>query len=108
MSKKKNPGFRIIDAKGFHITFANGCTVSVRFGYGNHCNSNQGDFDHTPPEGVTSPNAEVAAWRADDSWLHPKGFDFGGNNVIGYLSPGEVAKFIQAVASIEAPNAQAS
>lgn len=105
MLKKNTLGFRIIGAKGFHITFANGYTVSVQFGYDNYCISNQKTYKGTPPGGVASPDAEVAAWRADGSWLHPEGFDFVGDDVIGYLSPEEVARFIQAVASMEAPDA---
>lgn len=31
--------FRITGGKGFQITFDNGVTVSVQFGFGDHCNN---------------------------------------------------------------------
>lgn len=89
--------FRIHQNKGFHMTFANLCTVSVQFGYTNYCDSNQGNYYNQPAGGVASPNAEVAARDAEGKWIHPEGFDFDGDDVIGYLTPDEVARFIQAV-----------
>lgn len=101
------PGFKITNqGKGYWITFENLCTVSVQMGYGNYCNSNQEDHYHRPADGVESPDAEVAAWDREGKWIHPKGFDFYGDDVIGYLSPDEVARFIQAVKDY--PNAPAA
>jgi len=94
----------ITDSKGFHLTFDNGCTASVQFGYGNYCRTNQLRYGIIPKGGVASPNAEVAAWDATGSWIHPEGFDFDGDNALALLTPNEVLKFLQAVA--EYPNAQ--
>ena len=44
-----------IDHDGFHMTFANGCTISVMFG--KHSYSNQGET-----------TAEVAIWDKDGDW----------------------------------------
>jgi hypothetical protein len=44
-----------IDHDGFHMTFANGCTISVMFG--KHSYSDQGET-----------TAEVAVWDKDGNW----------------------------------------
>ena len=44
-----------IDHDGFHMTFANGCTISVMFG--KHSYSDQGET-----------TAEVAIWDKDGNW----------------------------------------
>jgi hypothetical protein len=46
---------KAIDHDGFHMTFANGCTVSVMFG--KHSYSDAGET-----------TAEVAIWDNDDNW----------------------------------------
>ena len=58
--------FRILDGKGFHITFDNDVTVSVQFGYGNYC----GNYDNTrefvfgvTPKRAESLDAEIAIWQ---------------------------------------------
>lgn len=102
--KQLPEGFHIHKAKGFHMIFANGCTASVQFGWSNNCGSNQIGFGHQPEYGIQSPDAEVAAWDADGEWIHPEGFDFAGDDIIGNLSPDEVARFIQAVK--DHPNGQ--
>ena len=43
--------FKITRGTGFQMTFENGWTISVQFGYGNYCDNNR----------------------------HPDGFDFGKN-----------------------------
>lgn len=86
------------------MTFANGCTVSVQFGYHNYCSSNQTFPKHEPETGVASPDAEVGAWDSEGAWIQPEGFELGSDNVIGHLSPDEVAAFIQAVKDY--PNGQ--
>ena len=45
-----------IDHDGFHMTFANGCTISVMFGKFSY-----GDQGQT--------TAEVAAWNGDGDWM---------------------------------------
>jgi hypothetical protein len=50
--------FRITDTKGFHITFKNGVTVSVQFGWGNYC----GDY----PEDITKYPSPAERWGKPD------------------------------------------
>jgi hypothetical protein len=58
---------KITDGKGFHITFANGYTVSVQFGPGNYCDN----YDyHILTDSVRSgkrgsTTAECAVWGPD-------------------------------------------
>lgn len=89
-------GFKITSGKGFHITFANGWTVSVQFGYGNYCeNYSNRDADN---EECTSRDAEVAAWDADGKWLRLAEHD----DVIGRQSPADVLAIINSVAAMPA------
>lgn len=82
--------FKITSGKGFHISFENGYTISIQFGYGNYCkNYNVENKTYSECE-----NAEIAIWDEDGVW-HTK--DFTGNdddNVLGYVQPEMVAKMI--------------
>ena len=91
--------FLITGGKGFQLTFANGYTVSVQFGYGNYCDNKDdssvmGCHKHGA---VVSKTAEVAYW-------HPNINDGGlielpetGDTVAGYLDTEQVFAFIQEV-----------
>ncbi len=85
---------------GFSITFENGNTVSVRWGPGNYCNPVHPEgrmAPHDAPQRADvweSTTAEVAAWDSDGNW-HNHGMD----QVSGWLTPEEVAKFITFVAT---------
>ena len=94
--------FRSTINKGFQITFDNGNTVSVQWGPGNYCAP-------THPKGRSAPHnapmstdfwesktAEVAAWNEDGDWHR-----FEHDSVDAYLSPAEVATFIDFVANNE-------
>lgn len=88
------PGFKICNQKGFHVTFANGWTVSVQFGRGNYCDNYDavGSWgDPVPP----SRTAEIAAW--------PSGGDMividDGDTVRGYVSPDELLAFMAEIAA---------
>ena len=89
--------FRITDGKGFQITFENGWTVSVQFGFGNYCANRDnksasmlfGMYDG-PVESLT---AEIAAWDKNGVW-----YDFGNDTVMGHVTPDLVAGFIDEVA----------
>ncbi len=77
--------------RGFAMTFANGITVSVRWGEANYCDQ--------------TTTAEVAAYRKSNDefgpvWVHAEGFDYDGDDVLGHLSPDEVARFIYIVSII--------
>lgn len=111
-SENKQPGFAIFRGKGFHMTFANGHTVSVQFGPGNYCGEypNTGlDFD-APAKAVlaredwTSHDAEVASWNRKGQWTTQDYFKDCGDDVKGYVSPDEVQGFIAWAASQPATN----
>lgn len=71
-------------AKGFQMTFENGNTISVMFGEGNYCP------ESSFANGKTTNNlAEIAIWNKSGEW-----YDFESDQVKGYCSPDEVAKFI--------------
>lgn len=79
--------------KGFQMTFENGLTISVQFGGGNYCKNRNNDFmAESKIDVVESPNAEIAIWDEHKRW-----FNFGGDEVKGYVSPDEVAKWIYKV-----------
>lgn len=73
--------------KGFHITFANGWTVSVQFGRGNYC-ENRGALENKP-----SKNAEI--------WAYHKDFRKYPIDPIGWQTPEQVAEFIQTVKELK-------
>lgn len=78
--------FKTTDANGFHITFSNGITVSVQWNPGNYVSDRSGRRgDHRE-----SCDAEVAAWKADESWIKLGEID----DVIGWQSPEDVARII--------------
>ena len=94
------PGFAVSGRKGFHVTFENGCTVSVQFGGGNYCdNRDQPIGDSKVPHSRT---AEMAAWDARGSWVHPDGWD---GDVAGWQSPAQVLKFMNWVAALPVSDA---
>lgn len=68
---------------GFQITFENGNTISVQFGFGNYCENR----DESKSECAT---AEIAIWNKDGKW-----YDFGSDTVKGWCTPDEVGQFIQ-------------
>lgn len=72
---------------GFHMTFANGWTVSVQFGKGNYIS----DRAHTGK----SVDAELAAWDADGNWYK---FD-SGDTVSGWNKPDDVLAFMNMIAA---------
>lgn len=91
------PGFRICGAKGFHIMFENGWTVSVQFGRGNYSGNYDLDVDYDDPVSP-SPTAEVAVFRGEE-WLT---LSESGGEVAGYLGPAEVLAIMDRVAAMPA------
>lgn len=94
------PGFAITAGKGFHITFDNGYTVSVQWGWGNYCDLRN---DHKARESIIrgvlqevteSRTAETAAWGPDGEFLD--------GDVNGFQSPAEVLAFLNRVAALPA------
>jgi hypothetical protein len=95
--------FKITDGKGFQMTFANGWTVSVQFGPGNYCDNRDMNprfgesFDRAERDAGKqgSATAEIAAWDKNNKW-----FEFpDGENVMGWVTPDDVVKFIEEIAN---------
>lgn len=80
---------------GFQMTFENNLTISVQFGTGNYCERRSfcGPYDSEMSEHIIhSADAEIAIWDKSDVW-----FNFGSDNVKGWVSPDEVATWIARV-----------
>ena len=83
--------FNITGGRGFHMTFANGYTVSVQFGRDNYCENRYGN------DGDKSPNAEIAAWSS----LSGKCVELGDNDaVIGWQTPDQVLAIMARIANL--------
>ena len=81
-----------IDHDGFHMTFANGCTISVMFGKFSY-----GDQGQT--------TAEVAAWNSNGDWMFWNGDNWvvltdGATDIMSYQTADEVANLIYSLKSI--------
>jgi len=84
-----------INHNGFHMTFANGCTISVMFGKYNYCDSGE-------------TTAEVAIWDTDDNWYILNEEDNhmslikvpGGSDVIGHCTSDLVAFIMNLVKNL--------
>lgn len=101
MTQERTPGFNISARKGFHITFENGWTVSVQFGYGNYGSNYDwpGDNPSDPLSRHEGPvpkaaTAEVAAWPAEGEWLV-----FDGDTVAGHYTPAQVLELMNRVSA---------
>ena len=82
--------FKTTDANGFHITFANGCTVSVQWNPGNYVDDRNGEHG----EHRKSRNAEVAAWDANGKWIR-----LGDDDVVGWQTPEQVLAIMAKVSA---------
>ena len=87
--------FKSTNNKGFQMTFENGWTISVQFGWMNYCDN------HNHPDGyqfsqkndtVESNDAEIAIWDSNGQW-----YNFNYDTVKGYCSTNEVAEWISKV-----------
>ena len=88
--------FAITNNKGFHITFDNGWTVSVQFGWGNYCDHHGKPYDFDDLTGYygDSSTAEIAAWDTEGVW-----HEFDLNTVKGYVKPNDVLDFMNMIAA---------
>lgn len=87
--------FRSTYNKGFSMTFQNGITISVQWGYNNYCERRS--FHHTITDDMKNPtnessDAEIAIWNDKNSE-----YNFGNDWVKGYVSADEVAGWISLV-----------
>ena len=88
--------FVATENKGFGITFQNGFGISVQWGTMNYCEKKNlgadgGEEMKTPR--WESRTAEIAIYK------DKKFIDIGDDTVIGWLTPDEVAKVIEIVAT---------
>lgn len=94
--------FRITDSRGFHMTFANGNTISVRWGEGNycdnHCRGGTSWKNHAYGSDFSSANAEIAMWDCSGTRITEKFIPNFSDNVKGYLSTDEVLALMVEVA----------
>ena len=91
--------FRITNGKGFHITFENGWTVSVQFGWGNYCEHHSCGMEMLGQSGPgESVDAEIAVWGPDGEMLEMPGW---GDTVKGYCKPAEVLELLNWAANQE-------
>ena len=86
--------FKITSGRGFQMTFENGWTVSVQFGYGNYCeNKMRGIIGKESTVGEYKCNdAELAAWDKEGNW-----YEFESDAVKGWCTTNEVAAFIEMI-----------
>ena len=85
---------KITRGTGFQMTFENGWTISVQFGYANYCDNNRhpDGFDFGKNlDIVQSSDAEIAIWDSKGSWYTFEG----GEEVKGHCSADEVATWIE-------------
>lgn len=107
MKTQTKPGFKSTRGKGFHMTFDNGCTISVQFGPGNYCDNYDLSFD-APRQMIDgdlfleSKDAEIGIWDKLGHWITKEFFpENGGDDVVGRLSANEVADLIAKVVARE-------
>ena len=84
--------------KGFRMKFENGFSISVQWGIENYCEKKSFNTNTDPRKERLweSMNAEITVF--DDDGIVSIGGD---DQVIGWLSPDEVAKVIEGVTSAE-------
>ena len=89
--------FRITEGKGFQMSFENGLTISVQFGYGNYC-ANKNEPTNRHSANTECYDAEIAIFPTKDkgpAWLTNKFLPKKrGEDVVGWIKPDEVAKLI--------------
>ena len=83
--------------KGFHLTFSNGYTISVQFGYGNYCENKYKLNDPDSSECTESPDAEIAYWKGNGDMIE---FEESGDTVLGYQSTNDVAIWIDRISKL--------
>jgi len=88
MNKEK--AFRITEGKGFHMSFDNGLTVSVQWGYGNYSDNRNIEINHNNLE---SSCAEVLVYYSEGEQENCTEM-FGMKDCDGWVSAERVAKLI--------------
>ena len=91
--------FASTNNRGFQMTFENGWTISVQFGFGNYCsnrNHPDGWYASKGVEYFSCPDAEIAIWDSFGEY-----YNFGHDTVKDYCSADEVAEWITKVSHPE-------
>lgn len=89
--------FKTTSRNGFHMTFANGCTVSVQWNSGNYCSDRELFKPYNPdPEPRECATVEVGAWDASGAWIKLSEND----DVIGWQNADDVAAIIAKLAAL--------
>jgi hypothetical protein len=94
--------FKITSGKGFHLSFSNGHTISVQFGYGNYCD-NYNVRKPNAEELTSSSDAEIMVWDSEGKnipTLQKDGTIPDHGYVVGDCSPEYVAKVIAWVSQL--------
>lgn len=79
--------------KGFHITFKNGWTVSVQFGWGSYCENYNNDIKEIRDYGkfpYASDDAEVWVFNRKTDQKYPK-------DPLSYQSPEQILAFVNKI-----------
>ena len=74
---------------GIWMTFENGNTISIQFGWGNYSSNRE----ESHPEATS---AEIAIWNTDNKW-----YEFEQDTVKGWCDADEVAKWIYFASTTE-------
>ena len=95
--------FTITQGKGFHMTFSNGCTISVQFGSGNYCSNRDTNFNPSVDHFCESPDAEIAVWDQGHNFITREFFPDLNDDVIDHLSTNHVLDLMIEVATRSKP-----
>jgi hypothetical protein len=100
--------FKITQGKGFFITFENGYSLSVQWGYGNYCANRHeydsgGDYvDNQRVLGEEGSNTAEIAIINPDGDMNGKALGiFDGDDVEGYCTPERVLEVMNLIAALE-------
>jgi len=96
--------FRSTYRPGFTMTFENGWTISVQWHTGAYCDRRSlehaiDDFNDRPEgrgQAAESTTAEIAIWDKEGNW-----YNFGSDEVLGYQTADQVAKWIEVTKSLK-------
>jgi len=113
----QEPGFQITEAKGIHVSYPNGWTISVQWGYGNYCENKYSEECRRSGKplqmeqlSLACKNAEIAIWcsvpedvrpLAELGGYRPGWINFGGDEVQGYVGPVTVTRIMAILAGSE-------
>ncbi len=86
-------GFWATRGKGMQMTFANGYTISVQWGFGNYCDNHHKEV--APGDGYRSNDAECAVWDERGEFVRLSEHD----DVRGWMSADDVARLIAETAA---------